>query len=53
MNTKTNDSQDIKTIDQLDDEQKNILFDAMNRCSIDPQQVFTQNREEDQPVVNQ
>lgn len=53
MNTQTNDSQDIKTIDQLDDEQKSILFDAMKRCDIDPHQVFMPNSKEDLSAVNQ
>lgn len=53
MNTQNNDNQDTKTIDQLDDEQKDILFAAMSRCSIDPKQVFTQNSEEDSSVVDQ
>lgn len=33
---------DTKTIDQLDDEQKAILFDAMKRAGIDPQ-IFAKN----------
>jgi hypothetical protein len=39
MNQIDNDK-DIKTIDQLDEEQKEIFFDAMKRCGFDPEQVF-------------
>jgi hypothetical protein len=39
MNQIDNDK-DIKTIDQLDEEQKEILFDAMRRGGLDPRKVF-------------
>jgi hypothetical protein len=39
MNQIDNDK-DIKTIDQLDEEQKEILFDAMKRGGLDPKKVF-------------
>jgi hypothetical protein len=39
MNQIDND-EDIKIIDQLDEEQKEILFDAMRRGGLDPKKVF-------------